>query len=243
MELMVRSSWTSYCLKGRNIIGLVTYLLKGKSPLAEIIKNSDIKFDNSVLDVGCGSGIYLHQLKYLGYKNLMGIDPYIEQSSYNTKELSIVKKSIYELDGSFDFIMMNHSFEHVLDPLNTLKEVYRLLKPKRYALISIPIASSYAFRYYAEDWFQLDAPRHIFIHSESSIRLLAKMANFQVSDIIYDSTAFSLFMSDNYKKGISYNQLKMSRIARKSINKYKLRCIELNEKCDGDSASIILYKT
>ena len=99
MELMVRSSWTSYCLKGRNIIGLVTYLLKGKSPLAEIIKNSDIKFDNSVLDVGCGSGIYLHQLKYLGYKNLMGIDPYIEQSSYNTKELSIVKKSIYELDG------------------------------------------------------------------------------------------------------------------------------------------------
>lgn len=34
--------------------------------------------DSRILDVGCGNGSFLHVLKEVGFKNLLGIDPYCE---------------------------------------------------------------------------------------------------------------------------------------------------------------------
>ena len=67
------------------------------------------------------------------------------------------------MDGQYDFIMLNHVFEHMDDPVETLQKLYQLLKPNSYLLIRTPVMGTYSWNKYQENWMGLDAPRHIII--------------------------------------------------------------------------------
>ncbi len=168
-----------------------------------IIKRARIgSFDDGILDVGCGnSSEWLADFQKLGFRNLLGVDPYID---YETKyrNIPILKKSVTELDGSYAFIMFHHSFEHIADPLTTLTAVKRLLKPGGVCLLRIPIVSSYAWEKYGVNWVELDAPRHFFLHSAKSITLLCGAYGLELFDVVYDSTAFEFAGSEQYQKDI-----------------------------------------
>ena len=164
------------------------------------------------------------------------------------KELPI-KSSFSFLRNFSDFIILHHSFEHMAEPLSVLKKIYQLLLPNGYVLIRIPVSSSYAWREYDLNWVQLDAPRHLFLHSIESMQLLAKQAGFQMKDIVFDSSAFQFWGSEQYLHDIplradnSYlvNPDK-SIFTPVQIENYKRRAKELNDKNDGDSACFYLYK-
>ena len=47
---------------------------------------------SSILDVGCGNGMFLYGLKTLGFKNVIGIDPFIEKNIKYNNKLQIQKK-------------------------------------------------------------------------------------------------------------------------------------------------------
>src|SRR5256885_2327700 len=81
-----------------------------------------------------------------------------------------------ELDGSWNMVMFNHSFEHLPEPVQVLRRVARLLSPDGVCVIRIPVAGSYAWRRYREDWVQLDAPRHLFLHTTASLGKAAAAA-------------------------------------------------------------------
>jgi 2-polyprenyl-3-methyl-5-hydroxy-6-metoxy-1,4-benzoquinol methylase len=74
--------------------------------------------------------------------------------------------------------MLHHSFEHMDNPCGVLKQIDKLLNPDGELLIRIPVSDSFAWRKYGVDWFQLDAPRHFFLHTTKSIALLAKNSGF-----------------------------------------------------------------
>ena len=40
--------------------------------------------------------------------------------------------------NSFDFVYMSHALEHLSDPVNAMKEVWRVLKPRGFAIIRVP---------------------------------------------------------------------------------------------------------
>lgn len=79
-----------------------------------IISRTGINYNSKILDVGCGVGNYLLALKRIGFKNLIGVDPYINKE-ITDGDVKIYKKTINELTDSqkHDFIMFNHSFEHI----------------------------------------------------------------------------------------------------------------------------------
>ena len=43
--------------------------------------------------------------------------------------MRVERKPLEELDGSFDVIMLHHSFEHMPDPVSTLRALKRLCAP------------------------------------------------------------------------------------------------------------------
>ena len=137
------------------------------------------------------------------------------------------------------------------DPLSSIKELYRLVKPKRYVLIRIPIVSSFAWRKYRTNWIQLDAPRHLFLHSVKSIQILADKTNFKVTDVVYDSKSVQFWGSELYEKQIEvkkrhsfYSNIKkrQSFFSKKELQKYEQKAKELNAQKDGDQACFYLYK-
>jgi SAM-dependent methyltransferase len=119
-----------------------------------------------ILDVGCGTGTIPYVLYNAGFKEIIGLEPFIQDDIRYANGLTIKKGWLtdYE-DDLFDLIMFHHSFEHVSAPHEYLEAAHRLLKPNGRLLIRIPTVSSFAFQHYLENWVQLDAPRHAMLYS------------------------------------------------------------------------------
>lgn len=226
-----------------------TLLRKFGLSFIEKIKLTKVNFNSRILDVGSGTGEKLNVLASAGFKNLTGIDPFIDQDISYKSGVKIYKKDIYEMKDQYDMIMLNHSFEHMVDPYKVLKEVYRLLKPGHIALIRIPIADSYSWKKYGVNWVNLDAPRHFYLHTIKSMKILASKENFELVNILFDSDDCQFWVSEQYSKGIpmhsdqSYFKNKNNSIfSGLQIKQFKEKAKELNKKREGDKACFYLKK-
>lgn len=176
----------------------------------------------------------------------------MNQQSYTCENngVKVFKKYLHELGEKFDFIMLNHSFEHMPKPLDVLKELYRLLKADSYLLIRIPVADSFAWRNYGVNWVQIDAPRHLFLHTTKSMQILAKQVGFKFSDIVFDSNAFQFSGSEQFLKDIPIrNEIsyavnpEKSIFSKQDIEAFHTKAMQLNQEKDGDAACFYLYKS
>ena len=241
-----RRQRSKYCLFGNNTIWP---LCSKKYNSFKWFKKTNVTFDSLILDVGCGNGRLLNRMQRSGFNNLMGVDPFIKENVFYQNGVKILKKEIVELEGQFDLIMCHDSFEHMPNPLDVLKKFHELLKPNKYVLIKIPVASCFAWRHYGVNWFALDAPRHLFLHTIKSIRLLSKQTGFKVSDIEFDSNESQFIYSELYLKDVPFvassKYLKDSYqpiFSQKQIETFKAKAKELNKNNNGDHACFYLYK-
>lgn len=201
-----------------------------------------------ILDVGCGNGeVLLYPLKEAGLQYVVGCDPYIPNDINYKNGLGIRKKDIFGLHDRWDIIVYNHSFEHISNPLENLIKVQELLVPGGICILRIPTVPNYAWSHYGTNWAQLDAPRHLFLHSPKSISYLAKKAGLTLEKIIYDSTFFQFSGSDSILNGIPLLKSKShghnSFFVRKFKKiKYKWLAKGLNRKGLGDQAAFYLKK-
>jgi SAM-dependent methyltransferase len=248
LESTIRKIQSDYLLFGKQKLFGSLLSLGTVHPYFSWLKKVQVDYGSSVLDVGCGNGDLLFRMRRHGFKNLSGVDPFIEKDIY-AECVNIYKKEIYDLQGTYDFIMLNHSYEHMDQPLLVLKKLYELLKPCSYLLIRIPVSDSYCWKHYGTYWAALDAPRHLYIQSERSMEILGRGAGFQIEDIIHDGTAFQFWASEQYKRGInlvddnSYSVNKSKSIfSKKQIREYKKKMRRLNSQHLGGKAQFYLYK-
>ena len=204
------------------------------------MKQRQIDFNSRILEVGSGNGKLLVTLSHYGFKKLTGIDLYIDESISYSCGVTIHKKRLEDLQDSFNFIMLHHSFEHMPEPLQVLMKLKALLRPAGKILIRIPILG-FAWRKYGANWVQLDPPRHLFLHSVSSFQLLAGKAGFIVEEVEFDSNEFQFWGSEGYLKGIPLIYQKMD-IRNSQIGDFRREAMHLNKIADGDSACFYLRK-
>lgn len=202
-----------------------------------------------VLDVGCGSGALLYSLKENGFENVLGVDAYLEHDVAYPNGLRVLQRELGHVQGEWDLIMFHHAFEHVTDPLATLHHAAKLLSPGGMCLLRIPTVSSFAWEHYGVNWVQLDAPRHFFLHSVKSVNLLAQQAGLRVEAMVYDSTAFQFWGSEQYAQDIPLTSERSyafnpsaSPFSAAEIKSFETRAEELNREQRGDSAAFYLMK-
>jgi hypothetical protein len=133
------------------------------------------------------------------------------------------------------------------EPLSVLERIRGLLNEGGTVLIRIPVASSEAFEVYGRDWVALDAPRHFFLHTRASMDLLARRAGLEVARVVYDSTAFQFWGSEQYRKDIPLRDPRsydtdpaQSIFTRSDIAAFEARARELNTAGRGDQACFYL---
>ena len=232
--------------------GLVGKIISKKYPnmFFDMISRIELNYNSKILDVGCGAGNFLYSLNKIGFKNLVGVDPYLRES---TKEggVEIYNKRIHELPDNqkYDFIIFNHSFEHISEQLQTLVKVYKLLSKGGVCLIRMPIKTDYIWNCYGINWVQIDAPRHFLLHTVKSFKLLIGKVDLVIKDMIFDSTEFQFWGSEQYIKNIpllaenSYSKNPDKSIfTKKEIEEFKKRAKELNIRKQGDQAAFFLTK-
>ena len=208
------------------------------------VRRAGIKKHSKILDIGCGSGDILYEFRKHGFCNITGIDPNLDLNSEN-EGLNLFRKSVFETEGKFDFIMFNHSFEHIWEQHETLEKAKKLLEKSGVILIRIPIINC-AFYTYKENWVQIDAPRHFYLHSVESINLLCKQHGLRIYHKYFDSSEFQFIGSEQYKQGIALNadnsyqkSPEKSIFTKKDIENFKKRARKLNKEEKGDQ--IVLF--
>lgn len=233
---------------------LLDYYLQGSNPIGKMmntkfsgyypwIKKNTLTTQSNILDVGCGAGELLLKMYNDGFRRLAGLDPFIkEEINYNCG-ITIHKKTLDQLTEKYDLIMMHHAFEHMDEPLTILKNIYNLLNPKGMALIRIPVADCYAWRTYGVDWVQLDAPRHIFLHTVKSMKLLAEQSGLRFADVVYDSWSLQFYGSELYKRNIPLRSNREKEIfSGEELAAFTDQAKKLNEQQDGDQACFYLVR-
>ncbi len=245
----VRKIQSDYLLFGKNkLLGSILCAGYDQPDYFAWIKKVKANYNTSILDVGCGSGDLLFRLRSNGFTNLTGVDPFIQQDIL-TENISIYKQEVFSLQGSFDFIMLNHAFEHMDNQLAILEKLYSLLNTGGTLLIRVPVSNAYCWQHYGVYWSSLDAPRHFFIHSEKSMDILCNKAGFTIKEVVHDATAFHFWVSEQYKKGIPLKSEKSYEINRRNsmfskrdIRNYRKRIKELNQQHLGGDAAFYITK-
>jgi predicted SAM-dependent methyltransferase len=240
---------TDYCLSGkRNVLGYILAKLYGCEFSAKLRK-AQVNTADKILDIGAGRGRRLIGMHREGFTDLTGIEPFIPNDLYYPNGVKILKKNILDIDEPYDFIMMNHTFEHMDNPFEVMNKVHQILKSGKYVMISTPVVDSYAWRIYQENWVAFDPPRHLFIYNWQSMKILAEKTGFQLTDIQYDSTEYQFWGSEQYKNDIPlrdqrsyYENRENSIFSKHQIKQFRKRAGQLNKSNDGDTACFYLFK-
>jgi SAM-dependent methyltransferase len=191
----------AYALHGRNPIGLL--LSKWRAPYfpypLDWLRHAQAGFESRILDVGCGAGQLLEALQRQGFTAVLGQDKFQQKFLPGVR---VERKPFEDLDGSFDLIMLHHSFEHMPDPVPALQALKRLCAPEGTILLRIPVAACEAWKQYGVNWYQIDAPRHLVIPSERGLRLVAQQLGLDIARVEYDSNETQFACSEQYAQGV-----------------------------------------
>lgn len=198
-----------------------------------------LKFPKNIrlLDVGCGEGKFLKSIYFLGYKNIVGIEPFALHTQ--TKPFPIIRKNMNEINGKFDVITFNHVLEHIEDIHKTLQNCRELLSKSGTIIIRVPVKDSYAFDFYRENWVQWDAPRHLQLLTKKSFELICEKNGCDLKDYYCDSYKFQFTGSEKYKLGFSY-QTSNNIFGKKELKNFTKKAIDLNRENRGDQIVAVL---
>jgi 2-polyprenyl-3-methyl-5-hydroxy-6-metoxy-1,4-benzoquinol methylase len=138
---------------------------------------------SSVLDIGCGSGDFLLSAQALGLQ-VSGVEMSDDAAqAARGRGLECSGDGLAALAGAgkrYDVIRLSHVLEHLADPLEALRAVAGSLSPTGVVIVWSPNAGGVYARLCGPEWFQLDAPRHLWGVGEKSMALLLEKAGLKV---------------------------------------------------------------
>jgi SAM-dependent methyltransferase len=160
-------------------------------------------WDAKILDIGCGSGELLFRLAALGFTSLVGVDPFLSAGCERGPVRIVAGPLESVAEESFDLVMFHHALEHIPDQAATLALVEKLLGSQGVCLVRIPIASDGPWKRYGTDWAEIDAPRHFFLHTETSLKIAAEACGLTIVQTEFEADPFPYAASELYRRGMS----------------------------------------
>ena len=135
-----------------------------------------------LLDVGCGTGSFLHQLGAGRILQGFGVD-------FNQRALAVARSqelmvwrglsdALSVPTACCDVVTLWEVLEHVANLQATLIEIHRVLRPNGWLLISTPNCESLQARLWHAHWGSWDIPRHLQIFTIASLSQLLKETGF-----------------------------------------------------------------
>lgn len=185
-----------YYGQGRRFNYLIEWLLRGLySFRARQIEGK--QRPGKVLDIGCGRGLLLAQLRDRGWEPY-GTELSEESATYarDVLKLPVFAGSVEELDfadGEYDMVILWHVLEHVHSPQAMLREVSRLLKPGGTLLVAVPNFGSWEACMSGKYWFHLDVPRHLTHFTRKTLQQALNSAGMTVTSANFFSSEYDFY--------------------------------------------------
>ena len=137
-----------------------------------------------ILDFGCGPGWILSSLDATWEKHGVEISKFASKTA--SKFAKIHTGSIENFtEKDFDVIIIYHVIEHLSDPISTIKELYKILKPGGYLIIGTPDFDCAAARRFGDNFRLLHDPTHISLFSNDSMHRFLRDHGFKINKVEY----------------------------------------------------------
>ena len=147
-----------------------------------------------LLDVGCAAGFFIAPAaeRY----DVTGVEVSSYASEYARREfgLRVLTGTLSEVgleDEHFNVVTLWNTIEHVVDPLETVRELAPLTSPGSLLVLSTGDVSGPLARRDLQAWNLMSPPFHLFFFSPATIGRLLAMAGFRVRRIVYDGVVAS----------------------------------------------------
>lgn len=166
---------------------------------ADIVR-SRFAAPGSVLDVGCASGAFLRAMRRHEW-TVAGTDTSEKAFALATSipgadiRLGLLEADAFPPD-SFDAVTLWSVFEHLHDPLGTLRVLRDVIKPDGRLFMVLPNFRSLERMLFRTRWFALELPRHLYHFTPATLDRMLGRGGFQVETMDHasghDTFRFSL---------------------------------------------------
>lgn len=148
-----------------------------------------------LLDVGCASGLFLEAMQYYAGWQVEGVE-LNQQAAHATSERLGIPVFAGPLeaanfpDATFDAITLWDVLEHLHDPVASLRELRRILKPGGALFVRVPNAASYVARGCGRYWSGYDLPRHMTSFTPRTLSQMLRQTGFNRLVCRYSSGSY-----------------------------------------------------
>jgi len=167
----------------------------------------------TVLEIGPGSGNFLSMLKEHGF-TVAGVD--IDKNcvqQLRSEGITCYQGSLTEvideiIPNKFDAIILCQVFEHIYNPIETLKLLYKLLNQNGFIYITVPNSNSWEARLFKKHWRGFDLPRHVVHYDDITIKkiltkngfVIKRLASIVFPSSFLESVGFRFFKNNHIPK-------------------------------------------
>ena len=142
-----------------------------------------------LLEVGSSFGFLLAAFKKDGW-DVMGVEPYgggcrFSEETHGIKVIHGILEEADIADDTFDVVLLNHVIEHLDDPLATLCEINRVLKPNGHLIVETPRYDTLMYKLLGKRERSLNCNGHIYFFTTASLKKLYEAAGFREVKVAY----------------------------------------------------------
>jgi SAM-dependent methyltransferase len=95
----------------------------------------------------------------------------------------------------YDMVVGFMVLEHLHDPVTALQQLHAWVRPGGWLVLSVPNAASVDFRFFRENWYSLELPRHLFHFTPRTLRATLMHSGWQVQRILHQRVLTDLYVS------------------------------------------------
>ena len=154
-----------------------------------------------LLEVGCASGAFLHQMAGLGWQ--------VEGIEFSEKAAKAAAEHGYRVHAGpletapqpnepFDLIVGWMVLEHLYDPIGGLRKLSEWAKPGSWLVLSVPNAGSLEFRLFKEKWYALQVPTHFYHFTPETLGRVLRAGGWALEKVYHQRVLSNLVASAGY---------------------------------------------
>lgn len=150
----------------------------------EYVPNFEIQ-KNNALDVGCGNGEFLYEMKKLGFSvfatdySKIALDRTRKKVDGEKENFYLGEFSEIKIDKNFSLVSFWHVLEHVENPSKYIKKAFEILEKDGVVVGEVPNYNSWTLSLFKDKYSWIMIPEHIIYYSPKSLEMLLRNQGFK----------------------------------------------------------------